>query len=156
MPEPQLYALSRRLKEAGREGQGLRRALVKETTDAVKPLAEKVGDLENLKEHLPDQYAEVLHADLSVRIQRFLSGDPRIEVRAKARDHRRKVKLFDQGFINHPKWPDHRPRSEWTWQNRQTSGMKAGFFSDPCEHAAPEIRERVMRALTETAKRLAP
>lgn len=150
-----LRELAARLKEAGTDGKGLRRELMSELDKAAQPIARKIADPAHLAPYMPDRYAAILAGDLSVGAQRILSGNPRVSIRAKARAHRRKVRLLDAGLISHPKWPDHRPRSQWEWQNGQTGGMKAGFFSDPCREAAPEIREHVLAAITETLKKIA-
>ena len=85
----ELEALAVRLKAAGDEGKGLKRNLYKKMNESVQPLARKVADVEHLKPYLPDRYAAVLAADLGVRISKRFSGNPQIEVRAKARQHRR-------------------------------------------------------------------
>ena len=147
-----LSRLAKRLREAGTEGQGLRRNLMSAISDAAKPLAAEIADPGHLAEYMPDRYAAILGGDLSVKVQRSFSGDPKVTIRAQARAHRRKIKLLDNGTINHPKWPGRRPRRDWNWQNGQTGGMKAGFFSDVAKKHAPEIRDKVMQALTETAR----
>lgn len=149
-----LSRLAARLRAAGTEGQGLRRALTAAITEAARPLAEEIADPAHLAAYMPGRYAGVLGADLSVKTVKSFSGDPKVSIRAQARAHRRKVKLLDQGLINHPKWP-RGPRGTWDWENGQTAGMRAGFFSDVAKDHAPEIRERVMEALTETARKIA-
>lgn len=148
-----LRVLSARLREAGNEGKGLRRELMKQITEAARPLAKEISSLDHLKPYLPDRYAAILSADISVRAARSFGKNPGIEIRAKARQHKRKVKLLDEGFINHPVFA-RGERSEWNWSNRQTGGMKPGFFTDPTSKAAPEIRSRVLRAMTDTAKKI--
>jgi len=150
----QLNALAARLKEAGDEGKGFRKELMKQLDAAAQPIAREIADVEHLKPYLPDRYAAILAPDLAVGAQKIFASSPRVSIRAKARAKRRKVKLLDDGVINHPKWPGHRPRSEWKWQNGQTGGMRPGFFTDPCEKAAPDIREHVLAALTETEKKI--
>ena len=150
----ELYALAARFREAGTEGQGLRRKLRKQIADAAEPLAKKVADVEHLKPYLPDRYAAVLAADLGVRVVNRFSGDPQCEVRAQAREHKRKVVLLDNGLINHPVFAQG-PRKTWNWENRQTKGMKAGFFSDVVRDESPQIKAKVMQALTDTARKLA-
>jgi hypothetical protein len=147
----ELRALSVRLKAAGLEGQGLRRKLYKQMNDSVKPLAEKVADVEHLKPYMPDRYAAVLAEDLGVRITKAYSANPRIEVLAKARQHKRKVVMLDAGRINHPIFAQG-PRRGWSWSNAQTGGMKAGFFSDVVKDESPRIRDQVLKAMTETAR----
>ena len=144
-----LRLVAERLKDAGEQGKGLRRELMKELDAAAQPLARKISSLEHLKPYLPDPYAVILAGDLSVGAQKIFASNPRVSIRAKAREHRRKVRLLDAGFINHPVYA-RGPRRRWNWVNGQTGGMKPGFFTDPCEQATPEIREHVLAALTET------
>jgi hypothetical protein len=148
----ELRALSVRLKAAGLEGKGLRRKLYKQMNDSVKPLAEKIADVEHLKPYMPDRYAVVLAEDLGVRITKAFSGaNPRIEVLAKAKQHRRKLLMLDAGRINHPIYAQGE-RKYWRWSNTQTGGMKAGFFSDLVSKESPQIRDQVLKAMTETAR----
>jgi hypothetical protein len=151
----QLRLVAARLKEAGDEGKGLKRELQKNITEAAKELAQTISDVEHLKPYLPDRYAVVLAADLGVKVaNRFSGGNPAVQVRAQAREHKRKVARLDAGTINHPVYP-RGPRRNWSWSNYQTGGMKPGFFSDACKDAAPKIRTKVLQALTETAGKIA-
>lgn len=153
--EEQLRVLAQRLREAGPAGQGLRRELMSEITAAARPLVKKIASPEHLKPYLPDRYAEVLAADLTVAAQRIFASSPRVSIRAKAaREKRRKVRWLDRGFINHPVFAQGE-RDTWRWSNAQTGGMRPGFFTDPCKEAAPEIREHVLAAMTETARKIA-
>lgn len=156
MPDPgtDLRYLAARLRAAGTEGKGLRNALTTAIADAVKPLASEIGSAGNLDAHLPDRYAAVLGADLTVSVRKSLGADPRVSVVAKAREHKRKVALFDRGLINHPVYAQG-TRKKWRWKNGQTGGMKAGFFSGPAEAAAPGIRDKVTKALADTARQVA-
>jgi hypothetical protein len=148
-----LHRIAAHLKAAGKEGQGLRRELTQALADAAEPLAKKIASLEHLKPYLPDRYAAVLAADLGVRAAARFGANPRAEVRAKARDHKRKIVLLDDGFINHPVWA-RGERKTWNWKNRQTGGMRPGFFADACRDERPEIRAKVMQALADTAKQI--
>jgi hypothetical protein len=150
----QLRALAARLKDAGDEGKGLRRALANQLGEAAKPLAREIASVAHLRPYMPDRYAAVLAPDLSVTTQRLFSGDPRVSVVAKGRTRKRKVRLLDDGVITHPVFAQG-PRRKWNWKNgRQTAGMKRGFFSDPCEKAAPDIRDHVLKAMAETARKI--
>ena len=149
----QLRDLSRRLKEAGTDGQGLRRALRKQIRDAAEPLAREISRLDHLVIYMPDRYAAVLAGDLSVRVSATFSGSPHVQVRAQARAHKRKLQYLDKGFINHPIFA-RGPRALWDWSNGQTGGMEAGFFTIPCEDSAPEFRSAVLAAMTETAQNI--
>lgn len=151
---PELRALAARLKAAGDDGKGLKKSLYKAMDEAVQPLAREIADVGHLDAYLPNRYAAVLAADLGVRISKTLfAGNPRIEVAAKARQHRRKLAYLDAGAINHPVYA-RGPRRSWTWSNYQTSGMRAGFFSDAVSRESPQIREKVLAALTETARQV--
>jgi hypothetical protein len=105
---------------------------------------------------MPHRYADVLAADISVRAQKVFASNPRVSISAKTRrERRRRVNLLDAGRINHPVYPrPDEPRRWWTWMNGQTAGMRPGFFTEPCEKAAPKIRERVLQAITETAGKI--
>jgi hypothetical protein len=150
----QLRTLAARLKEAGDAGKGFRRELMKQLNEAAKPIAREIASVEHLRPYFPDRYAAILAADLSVGAQRILTSNPRVSIRAKARAHRRKVRLFDSGVINHPVFA-RGDREKWDWKNGQTGGMRPGFFTDPCEKATPQIREHVLEALTETTRKIA-
>jgi hypothetical protein len=150
----QLRIVAAKLKEAGNEGKGLKRALQKNITKAAEPLAAKIASVEHLKPYMPDPYAAVLAADLGVKVaNRFAGGNPAVQVRAQAREHKRKVARLDAGTINHPVYA-RGARRDWTWSNNQTGGMKAGFFSHACRDATPQIRSKVLQALTETAGKI--
>lgn len=157
MPDPgtELRDLAARLRAAGTEGKGLRRALLKAITDAAKPVADEIGSLSNLDEHLPDRYAAVLAGDLKVTVSSSLSGDPKVSITARAKDRKRKVAILEQGVITHPVYAQG-PRRKWNWKNgRQTGGMKPGFFTDPAKAAAPDVRDKVIQALSDTARQIA-
>ena len=145
-----LRALSQRLKDAGDEGNGLRRELLKQISDAAKPLAEKIATEEHLDPYMPEQYAAILARDLNVSTQKLFARNPRISVRARGRQHRRKVEWLNQGYINHPVFA-RGPRKTWRWENRQTGGMKPGFFDDAVEDMLPEVRAAVVKALDNVA-----
>jgi hypothetical protein len=147
----QLRELSARLREAGTEGKGLRRKLMKQMNDAARPLAKEISSVEHLKPYMPDRYAAILAADLGVRVAKSFSKNPRVEIRAKAKQHKRKVAVLDAGLINHPIYAQGE-RKTWSWSNAQTGGMKAGFFTDACKRQTPQIRDQILKAMTETAK----
>jgi hypothetical protein len=144
----QLRTLAARLKEAGDEGRGFRRELMKQIGDAAQPLVHEIANLPHLRAYMPPRYAEVLAADLDVVAQRIFASNPRVSIRAKARDRRRKVRQLDAGILQHPLYGN---RERWF---RQTDGMRPGFFSDPCKKATPQIREHVLAAMTETERKI--
>jgi len=150
----QLRTLAARLKEAGEEGKGFRKSLMKQLDEAAKPIAREIADPAHLEKYMPHRYAGVLAADLSVKAQKIFAKNPRVSISARTRrERRRKVNLLDAGRINHPIYA-RGPRDTWNWMNGQTAGMRPGFFTDPCEKAEPKIRERVLAAITETAGKI--
>lgn len=144
----QLRVLSARLREAGDEGKGLRRELLKAVTQAAKPLAAEVKSAEHLRSYLPDPYADTLAADLSVTTSKSTGRNPGIAVRAKGRRKKRKVIRLDAGILSHPVFGN---RERWV---EQRSHVRAGFFTDPAERAAPEIRRQVLGAMREVGRKL--
>jgi hypothetical protein len=152
----QLRTLAARLKDAGTEGMGFRKELMRQLTEAAKPLAREIGSVEHLKPYMPDRYAAVLAADLDVKTERHvLSTNPSVTIRARARDHERKLGVLERGLINHPVYARGPNRRKWAWKNGQTGGMRPGFFREACERAAPDVRERMLIAVAETAKKIA-
>lgn len=145
----QLRLLSKRLREAGTEGQGLRRELYKAINEAARPLAAQIKSAENLRSHMPNKYADVLAADLNVSAGKRGGRDPGVTIRARTgKGHKRKVGLLDQGVIVHPVYGN---REHWV---KQTRGMHPGFFDDPAKKAAPQIRKQVGQAMSVVAKRI--
>jgi hypothetical protein len=139
-------ALSRRLKEAGETG--LRRELYRKISEAARPLADEISSAEHLVPYMPNRYAAVLASDLSVRVSRRTGNDPGVSIRAKGRSKGRKLQQLDNGLITHPLWGN---REHWF---RQTAAMRAGFFTDPAEHAAPDMRKAILAAMSETSRKI--
>jgi hypothetical protein len=143
-----LLALSARLRQMGTDGQGLRRELLKSLNDAAVPLAREIQSFQHLAPYMPDRYAAVLASDIEVTAAKNLGAEPSVRIRAKGRTHRRKVVRLNEGFLTHPLYGN---RQHWF---TQTGGMRPGFFFDPAEKAAPEIKDRVLAALAETARKI--
>lgn len=144
-----LRVLSAQLRAAGTEGQGLRRELYKAVNAAARPLAKEIGSPANLRPYMPDPYADLLATDITVGATKSTGKNPGVAIRAKGRRHARKLKrLNDDGILSHPVFGD---RKRWV---DQTSHVKPGFFTDPCEKAAPDIRDQVSGAMAEISKRL--
>ena len=139
-------ALSRRLKEAGETG--LRRELYRAISKAARPLADEISSTTHLDPYMPNRYAAVLAADLSVTVSRRTGNDPGVSIRAKGRTHGRKLQQLDAGVITHPLWGN---REHWF---RQRAAMRAGFFTDPAEQAAPDMRDAILGAMRETARKV--
>jgi len=143
----QFAALSRRLKEAGETG--LARELRKALNDAAKPISQKITDPAHLRSYLPGQYAEDVAADLKIStLQRGSVRNPGVRISAQGRSKKRKVVQLNDGVLHHPLFGD---RDRWFLQLR---GMRKGFFSDPCEQSGPDVREKILGAMAETARKI--
>lgn len=138
--------LARRLKAAGEVE--LRRELYSAISDAARPLAEEIRAFAHLAPYMPDRYAAVLAADIRVTTSRITSGNPGIRLVARGRAHRRKVVRLNEGFLTHPLFGD---RDRWF---TQTDGMKPGFFTDPCEHSGPHVRDEILAAMHDVASKV--
>lgn len=146
-------ALARRLKEAGETG--LARALRKALNDAAAPIAREITDPEHLKAYLPDRYALVLAADVKVStLGTGSTRNPGVRLQASGRQRKRKVGILDTGVINHPVYA-RGDRGRWHWSNDQRGGMRAGFFTDPCEQSSPQVRDKILAAMRDTAEKIA-
>ena len=148
----QLRILAARLKEAGEQGQGFRRELMAQISAAAAPLAREIASPVHLGQYMPARYAGVLAGDITVTAQRIFARNPRVSIRAKGRVHKRKVGLVDKGRLNHPVFAEG-PRGGWDWVT-QTDGVTPGFFTDPCEKSAPDVRAHILIAMAETARKI--
>ncbi|SRR6266581_3151826 len=145
----QLRKLSARLREAGEEGKGLRRELYKAVSAAARPLAAEIKNVGHLRPYMPDRYADVLAADMSVTTVKRTGRDPGVAIKAKGRAKpKRHLKRLDGGKLLHPLFGD---RERWF---AQTKAVHAGFFTDPARRAAPGIRREVLAAMHETGKKI--
>lgn len=140
-------ALARRLKEAGETG--LARALRKALKDAADPITSEIKNLEHLKPYMPDRYAATLADDIKVTtLQRGSIRSPGVRIEASGRQKKRKVSKLNDGVITHPLFGD---RTEWFHQLR---GMRSGFFDDPCQKSGPQVRDKILKAMRDTAEKI--
>jgi hypothetical protein len=145
-------ALSKRLKEAGETG--LRRELYKAIDKAAQDLKKEIAHPLHLYSYLPNPYADVLAADLKVSVYKRSGRDPHLTIRAEGRAHNRKIiQLDERGVLVHPVFARSSRRRDWTWRD-QFSHVRQGFFTDPVEKAAPAVREKILAAMQETARKI--
>lgn len=131
----------------------LRRELYTAIDDAAAPLAEEIRNPGHLHGFMPNRYADVLAGDLRVTTHKRTVG-PETGVLVVARAPTvgrggRKVIQRDEGRITHPVFA-RGPRRSWRWEV-QTAGMRPGFFTDPVERAAPQVREAILAAMARIA-----
>ena len=153
-----LAALSARLKEAG--ATGLRRELYKAISKAGDDLVKEISNVEHLKPYMPDHYAEVLASDLSVKVLKRGGQNAHVTLRAESRAPRKRklVQLDERGVLVHPVFGrggggPGLHRKEWIWRE-QFSHVRQGFFTDPVERCAPAVRDKILAAMRETARKI--
>lgn len=140
----QFAALSRQLKDAGETG--LRRNLYKALREAAKPITQQVTDPSHLRRYFPGNYADAVASDLKVTtVQSGSIRTPGVRIAATGRVKKRKVVQMNDGFLHHPLFGD---REHWYLQIR---GVREGFFTDPCEQSGPDVRQKIIGAIDETA-----
>ena len=116
-------------------------------------LVKEIGSTRHLYPYMPNHYADELSRDLSVRVYKRGGKDAHVTIRAEGRTRKRKlVQLDQQGILVHPVF-GRGLRSDWIWRE-QFRSVRPGFFTDPVEEAAPEIRRKIEAAMRETARKI--
>lgn len=142
----ELESIARHLRRAG--DTELIRKLNAGMRDGVRHVPDQIR--EQMKPHMPDPYAAALAEDVRIGISvRTTGADPGVSVTAKATGKGRKLRRLDAGLLTHPLFGD---REHWYTQPGKTpGGMRPGWFTGPCEDAAPEVRIELEKALHEVA-----
>ena len=135
----QLAALAKALKDAGNKG--LQRELTKGITQAVKPLKAAVAASARAKLPSSGGLAERA-AGIPIRSRRNKSG---LRVVATGRGGMKNVKALDAGTVRHPVYG----RSAWVSQS-----VTPGFWTEPTEELAPEVRAQVEKAMDVVARKI--
>ena len=148
----ELEAVAFRLRQAGEDG--LARELTRAMKDAVKPVPDHIRA--GLNEHLPNHYAETaFEPDLDIqtitRNAGSASADAAEAVYAQTRSgKRRRFKRLEGGVLWHPLWGDFHQ-----WRKQEAPSVKPGWFSGPCQDAAPRVRDALEQALADVADKAA-
>jgi len=137
----ELAAVSARLKAIG-DGGGLTRELSKQVGEAVRPVPDAIRA--GLKPRLPNRYADVLDADLSLRrsSNTTVTG---MQVTLTARAGTRRIARLDRGILAHPLYG---MRRHWYDQP-----VEPGWFTRPAEDALPQVRDAIEQALAEVKRK---
>lgn len=141
----QFAALARRVRAAGdKEFQRQLQAALTRATSAVR---QRVKD--ELPAYLPNNYAEDLAPQLRMRTSGRSGRGAGIRITAKARGPRgeRFVGPLNDGMLRHPLFG---MRKHWYAQD-----VHPGFFSQPIEESAPEIRQELIGAMDVIAEQIA-
>ena len=135
----QLDALAKRLKAAGESGKGLRKELLKQLRATMKPLVKDVKDSANTLPHrggLARQTAKRVSART-----RATGRQAGIQVVAKSTGWR-----LDSGRLRHPLFGN---RGAWFQQD-----VRPGWFTHPLEAGAPKVREALVQAIDDIARKV--
>lgn len=136
-----LERLAARLKEAGRKD--LRKELLASIRKATKPVVQDVRA--SALDTLPSRGGlAALIAASRLGTQTRLSGK-RVGVKLKA-SNAHDIKGMDQGRLRHPLFG----RKHWYLQS-----VPAGWFSQPIEESAPEIRSEIGKGMTRITNQIA-
>lgn len=147
----QLKVLSRHLKEAGPEGKGLRKELLKEIRKAVEPA--KDAARASAAADLPHRGGLAALIAGSKFTSRTKLGGRDVGVIISAR-HRKTggrpgmiaLKAMDRGRLRHPVFGN---RKVWV-----TQAVRPGWFTRPMEATAPAVRRDVLDAMEKTAEKI--
>lgn len=136
----ELESIARHLKSAGETG--LVRELRAAIRRAVDPVPAEIRA--GLKPHLPDPYAAVLAADLSIKVSiRTSDRDPGVTVTVSSLGgggvKRRRLHRLDDGTLE---WPLFGDRGHW-YRRR----VPPKVFTGPMEAAKPRVRREIGQAL---------
>jgi hypothetical protein len=142
----QLQAVSARLKEIGEDG--LARSLSTAIGKAVRPLPGEIRD--GMRSYMPNAYAAVLAADtkISRRTTQTEDGTKVTVYATNASFRQRRLSRLDSGILWHPVFGN---RKEWREQGAPS--VTPGWFSDPAEKSAPDIRAAITEALDEVVRK---
>lgn len=123
----------------------LRRELNKAIRDAASPAVASVRN--GLPVYLPNRYAAVLDSDMQINISQTQTG---VRIRAPERGsrtvERRRLLRLNRGVLGHPLFGD---RAHWYSQ-----AVRPGFFDEPLQRSAPEVREKIVDAMHTVAGQL--
>lgn len=130
------------LRQVGQDG--LRRELYKAISDAVKPVADEIKSTAHLDPYLPDRYAAVLSAGLRVQTFKQTGQNPGVMIHAAAPTPGggRKIRQLNDGHLRHPVFGNRK-----VWRGQGAPSVLPGFFTDPCEAAAPRVRDAIIAAV---------
>jgi hypothetical protein len=144
----ELESIARHLRRAGE--QDLAQELTAAFRRAVQPVPREIRA--GLKPHLPDPYADVLNADLSLTVSvKSSEHNPGVSVRGTTRGaggvQRRRIRRLDQGILAHPLWGN---REHWFNQP-----VEPGWFTGVAETAKPRVRRELEQALDIVNRKIA-
>lgn len=123
----------------------LRTELYRSLNRATKGVRQDVKS--GLPRYFPAQYATLLSKNLNIRPFVRLRDEARASITVKGRKKGRHVGSLNRGYLRHPLYGHN-----GFWYNQP---VKPGFFTDPMEAKADEVRPEIRQAIVETANRLA-
>jgi hypothetical protein len=144
----ELEAAAVRLRRAGQDD--LARELTAAMRRAVQPVPGRIRD--GLDAHLPNHYADDLNAGIDIKTIARSNGvtDAVATVYAQSRGGVRKLRNLDRGLLTHPLFGDREH-----WYTQEMPSVRPGWFTGPCQDAAPRVRAELEKALADVAAKAA-
>lgn len=150
----QFAELARNLTAVGLDD--LRRELNTAVSDAARELVHEEKSAPRIRAYMPDRYADLFAADLKIDVFRRTTGEGAgvgLLARAPtAGGGGRKVRQRDLGNLVHPIFGQGARRSwRWVGPDDGRKGITPGWFTDPAQAAAPQVREAIVAAMERVA-----
>lgn len=144
-PGPEWERFARALRQADKP---LQREVRKAVNKAVKPAHKAIRA--GIPRYMPSGYAPVLAKSLKLRTQQQTMG-VRIVAAARGKVKPREIRRMEAGVLRAPSWPKGR-RAKWKWHEQ---AIPRGFFTEPVNALADELRAEVGRAVRAVLEQVA-
>lgn len=140
--------LSRRLKDAGTKGKGLRKELYTQIRKAAKPLRDEVKKAERADlPHAGGYAAEVARSPITT-VPHSTGDSIGVTLKQRGNGKTRDLQAMDDGLIRHPLFGN---RDHWYSQD-----IPKGIWSDTLSNSesVETVRKEIIQAMNKTAKKI--
>jgi hypothetical protein len=150
-PAAQFTALGKALKEAGDKdlNKNLRKEIRKVASPVVKQMRVGVKGLPGAPSEWRAEAARKTSAKAELKVAKR-AGVRIVTMPSKGGKHR--SRWMNRGMWRHPSWPRGEDRSAWKWVAQQ---VRKGWFDNPAKAAKPEVVIHVIKAMNDTAEKIA-
>lgn len=137
----QLAEVTKRLKTAGDHGKGIRKEMLKAIRNEAKPTVKAVRDNTSI---LPQRGGLARKIRTGIGVRTKTAGDS-VGVRIVGKNQY-SVEAINSGRLRHPLFGD---REHWYEQR-----VKPGWFTNPIEKRAKQLRKDLLRVIDETRRKI--